>query len=569
MKLYLKGKGKEIDLSQRDLVGSGGQGNVYARGKTAFKVYHDPKDMIPTGKIQELAAITDPFVVRPQDVLVNAKGAPVGYTTLFVPNAWTLCQLFPPAFRQRENLIPDVTQELVKKLQERIANVHKVGILVVDANEMNFLVDRQFRNVYAIDVDSYETARYPAPAIMESIRDWNAQKWSVLSDWYSFGILAFQLFVGIHPFKGRYHGRKVDFKGRLPTDADDDAFAVTRRRMQQNISVFHSDVGVPGVALPLDTIPAAYRQWFEALFVHGKRCEPPAEFGVVIVPVAAVRTVTGTALLDISELGVFEGTIARVWSDGTHLVVASDKGIWLDGIPTGTKALHCAFTPTAGRAIVFADGKLYNLTDRQEIGPLPLAAEEVSSYDGRIYLRTPDRVYEVVLTDAGSQVIVSTCEVAQTLPHATRLYPGVVVQKLLGTTYVSLLDSAGSAHQVALKELDVYRIVDAKYDNGVLMVIGERKGQYDRLVFRFDCGGYDVRVVVGIALAGLNFVTLDSGVCVCLNEDEKLEMFRTTRGTTAIKYVEDSVLSGDMRLAKIGGTLLFHRNGRVYKMRMK
>ena len=36
---------------------------------------------------------------------------------------------------------------------------------------------------------------------------------------------------------------------------------------------------------------------------------------------------------------------------------------------------------------------------------------------------------------------------------------------------------------------------------------------------------YDVREVLNIHLVGLNFVTLDSGVCVCLNEDEKLEMF--------------------------------------------
>jgi hypothetical protein len=569
VKLFLKGKGKEIALSPRDLVGQGGQGSVFAKGKTAFKVYHDPKDMIPVGKIQELSIITDPWIVRPLDILVNARGTPVGYTTTFVPNAWTLCQLFPPVFRQRENLTPDMTQALVRKLQERIANVHKVGILVVDANEMNFLVDKQFQNVFAIDVDSYETPHYPASAIMESIRDWTVKRWSDLSDWYSFGILAFQMFVGIHPFKGRYHGRKVEFKNKQATDTDDDAFAVTRRRMQQNISVFHPDVGVPGVALPLDTIPTAYRRWFEALFVHGKRCAPPAEFGIVVVPVAVAKIASGTDLLDIVELGVVEGTVAQVWSDGTHLVVASAKGIWLDGVPTGVKAMQCAFTPTARRVVVISDGKLYNVTDRQEIGPLPLTAEEATSYDGRIYLRTTDRVCEVVLSDAGSQVIVSTCEVAQTLPHATRLYSGVVVQKLLGTTYVSLLFDAGAAQQVAVKELDAYRIVDAKYDRGVLMVIGEHKGRYDRLIFRFDSGNYDVRVVPGIAPAGLNFVTLDSGVCICLNEDEKLEMFRATRGTTAIKYVEDATLSGDMRLAKMGGTLLFHRNGRVYKMRMK
>ena len=98
MKVYLKGKGKEIELTQKDFVAAGGQGSVYVHGKTAFKVYHDPKQMIPAGKIQELAAINDPFIVKPLDLIVNGKGTPLGYTTAFVPNAWTLCQLFPIAF---------------------------------------------------------------------------------------------------------------------------------------------------------------------------------------------------------------------------------------------------------------------------------------------------------------------------------------------------------------------------------------------------------------------------------------------------------------------------------------
>jgi hypothetical protein len=577
MKLFIKNRGKEVDLNQHDLVGTGGEGNVFARGKTAYKVYHDPKHMLPAGKIQELAVITDPFVVRPQDVLVNAKGTPVGYTTMFVPNAWTLCQLFPLAFRQREGLTPDAMRDLIKKLQERVSNVHAAGILIVDANEMNFLVGRKFQNVYCIDVDSYQTPHYPAQAIMDSIRDWSAQQFSELSDWYSYGILAFQMFIGVHPFKGRYHGKLLEFKGRLKTDAEDDVFAVTRRRMQASVSVFDPDVGIPGASLPLDTIPSAYRKWFEAVFAEGKRLPPPSAFDIVLVPVVLpVKAVTGTDLLDISEVGEYEGTVANVWSDGACLVVSTDKGVWLDAARTNSSpASHCGFSPKAGRAVATVAGpgsktSLYNLTDRVDLGPLMLAVEEVSSYDGRIYVRTENKVNEIILTDAGAQVIVSTQEVVQTLPHATRLYSGVVIQRLLGTTYVSLLIQSGGALQVALKELDAYRVIDAKFDHGVLMVVGEKHGQYDRLVFRFDnSGGHDSRIVSGIAYAGLNFVTLDSGVCACLNEDEKLEVFSAKRGSTTIKYVEDPVLSGDMRLAKQAGQVLFYRGSKVYRMRLK
>jgi hypothetical protein len=138
----------------------------------------------------------------------------------------------------------------------------------------------------------------------------------------------------------------------------------------------------------------------------------------------------------------------------------------------------------------------------------------------------------------------------------------------------SLLSAPGVARQILVKELSNYKVLDAKYDGGVLMVIGAPKGKgakYDRLVFRFDPDSdtYDMRVVPDVSMDSLNFVTLDSGVCVCLNEEEKLELFSSRKGSNGIKYVEDPALSSDMILGKQGGTVLFARGNKVYKMRMK
>jgi len=352
--------------------------------------------------------------------------------------------------------------------------------------------------------------------------------------------------------------------------------------MQHNISVFHKDVGVPDAALPFDAIPKAYRAWYEALFAQGKRCPPPSAIGATVFVMPLTKAMAGTALLDILELGSYEGSVVGVWGDGVKMVVATDAGVWLNSSRVGftlqeaPKAwAHCGFAPKSGRTVAMgmASGSkvpiLVNITDRTQI-PFALQAEEISSYDGRLYVRTADRVHEVVLTDAGTQILASTKEVAQTLPLATRLYPGAVVQKLLGATYVSLLIRSGAAQQVQVKELDPYRIVDAKFDRGVLMVLGERKGHYDRLVLRFDeAGGYDVRVVKGVPMGGLNFVALDSGVCVCLNEEDKLEMFSARQGSAAVKYVEDPTLSGDVQLYRQGGTVLFSRGDKVYRMKMR
>jgi hypothetical protein len=140
---------------------------------------------------------------------------------------------------------------------------------------------------------------------------------------------------------------------------------------------------------------------------------------------------------------------------------------------------------------------------------------------------------------------------------------------MLGSMFVSLLSGPGVARQIRIKELDPYKVLDAKFDSGVLMIVGVKKGKYDRLVFRFDSDDtYDVRVVPNITPSGLNFVTLDSGVCVCMTEEEKLEMFKATKGHSAMKIVEDKILDSDMRLAKHAGKLLFYRGNKVFQMSM-
>jgi hypothetical protein len=203
--------------------------------------------------------------------------------------------------------------------------------------------------------------------------------------------------------------------------------------------------------------------------------------------------------------------------------------------------------------------------------PFGLTTEEVSYTNSRMYIRTTDRIHEMILTEAGNQIIASTKEAVQVLEHATHLYSGVVIQKLLGSAYVSLLPESGKAYQIQVKELDHYRIVDAKFDGGVLMVVGQLNGKYNRLVFRFDLADqtYDVREILDIQPTGLNFVTLDSGICVSITEEEKLEAFSNHKGSATIKTVEDPVIGGDMKLGKHAGGVIVAKGNKIYRMKMK
>lgn len=583
MKVTLEGSGLTVDLTQKDYLAQGGEGTVYVKGKTAFKVYHDPSKMIPVGKMTELSAITDPAVVRPVSFLCDHKGNRVGYTMPYIDGGFPLCQLFPKAFRDREGVTPAMMAELVNKMRSSIENVHAAGVLVVDMNEMNFMVNPKFDRVFFIDADSYETKHFPATAIMDSIRDWSVKsnRWTELSDWYSFGILSFQMFVGIHPFRGKYHGNHAEFRAKLPTDADDDAFAVTRRRMQANVSVLHPDVGIPPAAYPLTVIPKAYQDWYAELFVKGNRLPPPGVMGTVVAVKFMPKTTTLQGnVIEFTDFLTFDADIINFFASpflGNPPVIETTGGVYMDRqiIPVPMhRAQVCGFTPKTGRVVVgtVLDGKLWlsNITDRAKVD-FDMAVKEAMSYAGRIYVRTDDQIQEVILTDMGGKVIASPRPVANIMPYATRLYPGVAIQSMLGSVFVSLFVSSGAAQQVRIPELDKHRIIDAKFDSGVLIVVSENNGVYSRNVFRFDTDGtYDVRVVTNVpADYRVNFVVLDSGVGVCLTEDDKLELFANRKGSAGFKVVDDKALSGDMVLTKHAGTLCAYQGGKVFKMKLK
>ena len=122
-----------------------------------------------------------------------------------------------------------------------------------------------------------------------------------------------------------------------------------------------------------------------------------------------------------------------------------------------------------------------------------------------------------------------------------------------------------------MKELDAYRVIDAEFDSGVLMVVGRPGGKdrhrFDRPIFRFDeaCEAYDLRTIEDVPYAGLNFVVLDSGVCVSVTEEDTIELFRSRPGSNDRTVIDDDVAGGDIELTKRGGQLLFKRYNQLRK----
>ena len=127
-RLFVQGKGA-IQLSSADFKAQGGEGAIFVKGSTAYKIYSDPQKAISPDKILELSALTEPNIIRPLELLLDGKNRPIGYSMRSPGPAAS--QLFPKAFRQRNNLTPDVTLQLVRKLQNGVRQLQQ-GILIVD-----------------------------------------------------------------------------------------------------------------------------------------------------------------------------------------------------------------------------------------------------------------------------------------------------------------------------------------------------------------------------------------------------------------------------------------------------
>ncbi|GAB4461452.1 MAG: hypothetical protein OHK0029_26750 [Armatimonadaceae bacterium] len=570
MEIYVQGK--QVTLSAREFAGQGGEGSVYIRQGTAYKVYADPAKAVPAAKIRELGALTDPAIIKPEEELTDAQGRTIGYTMRAVENAVPLCQMFPRSFRDRYRVTPDKTRHIVQQLQERIQATHAAGILVVDVNEMNFLLSLDLTTVFAIDVAGYQTRSFPATAIMESVRDRHRVTFSPETDWFSFAVLAFQIFIGIHPYRGKHP---------TWTTLDD--------RMQANVSALNPEVTLPPVCQPLATIPTAYRDWFQAVLEEGERVPPPAQAGSSFVAVPVPGKPTGSATRATPTMAGTLQSRLRATLDGVVLDVVGEAVLTTEAVyvasrkigktPAG-KRVHLVVAPTGTVLLAWQeDGRLclWNPRQKQDV-PITARVDDLQSADGRLYARCGGNLVEIVLVEAGNRVFAQPRVVGIVHERTTRLFPGAALQNLLGACYVSLLPEAGVCQQVRIPELDAYRVIDGKFQGGVLVVVGQQQGQFCRWVFRFDQNRrtYDAQCTDDVSVGDINFVVLGTGICLLLTSDgggNQLAIFEadykagTVRGTPHL--LTDPLLAGAVRLYRNGSQAQLALENHLYEIGMK
>lgn len=556
MKVFIKGTNKPIELTNADFLAAGGEGKIYVKGNKVYKVCEAGK-MIPEGKFSELSVINDPHVIKPEEILVDSRNNDCGYTMKYLKDTNAVCQLFTKAFRIRNNIQPETILDLIRQMQKTIHSIHNHNILIVDMNEFNFLVDDKFKDVYFIDVNSYQTPHYPAMAIMDSIRDRHNHKFSRGTDWFSFGIISFQMFIGIHPYKGKH-----------PSFTDLDA------RMHNNISIFNKEVKYPAAACqPFSVIPDSYMQWYKAIFDKGERLAPPNDLVATIHVVTPTVKLVGGKVLAIDKLREFPSDIISYnYSSGREVFVTKNK-IYVDKLeyenPNGK--VNIGFTKTNTPIAAWIDGesvKLKNVMDNCDIN-FTCAANKIMDFNGRIYVQNGMNIIEIQFTEMKNKVLASSHIVANVLEQSTRFFNGVIIQNLFDAYYVSIFPQSKQCRQFAVRELDGLRVIDAKCENKILMIVAvDKKGHYNRFTLSIndDWQTYSVTKKENITYTGLNFTVMDNGVCIHIDEDENIEIFQKITNT---KVVTDDIINNDMLLCHKGATAMFTKENAIYSVTMK
>lgn len=565
--------GKSVSLTKNNFKASGGEGDVYVRGNTAYKIYHDSKKVIPAGKIKELQSLKSfPTILGPNNIITNKDGKEIGFTMDYKKDTEFLCKLFINGFRSKNNISFDTLRVLVEQLREVLKQIHKKNILVVDYNEMNFLVDTSFSNVFHIDVDSWQTPNYKATAIMESIRDRQIsdKNFTELSDWFSWGIIAFQLYIGTHPYKGRH----PDYK---PKD--------WLKMMDEGISVFNQKCSLSPKASSLSVIPEGHRKWFEKVFEHGERSVPPkADEVIKTIGYQEAKIVVSNNKITAKLLYEFPHKIINVLSENFgSLYALTNQGIIFGGeskykylLPKHTKGDDFKLFFSYGKWMLLHIFKYEAKTDIYELSNnlnyiSQIPNNKVQIYNNSILSFVGSAIYEYSCKIFNSKIYFPNMLIGNIMENSHKIFDNVVVQNIFGIYYFVVPIGDNKTFTLSIEELKEYRIVEAKHrDNqslSVVMVVAEKGGIYDRFVFCINKKNslYTVRKDENVDLEELNFDVRDDKIFVsCFNQ--QIEIFKDN---SKINKIENINIQEHQKIFCIGNKSAVISGEKIYILEKK
>jgi hypothetical protein len=214
--------------------------------------------------------------------------------------------------------------------------------------------------------------------------------------------------------------------------------------------------------------------------------------------------------------------------------------------------------------------RLRDLTADRDL-QLPFAGEEFALCGGGLYVKQGEQIFAVEFLELRGRVLPGVRAAANVMMNSTRMFEGLAVQNIMGAYYASILHAPGVCHQVRLRELEGYQLLDARLCRNVLLAVGARGGRYDRVVFRFaeDFGSYDSRVTQDVSAPDINFTVLDTGVVLHLTDEGALELFSRRKDAPEVQTFQDPGVGADARLFHAGAQALVARGAKLHKFTMR
>jgi hypothetical protein len=573
-KYLIRGKNKVVDLNISDPLAVGGEGKIFLQGSTIYKIYLNPDDMIPDGKIRELKSLTRDNIIKPEDVILDSNRKPVGITMPYV-DGHPLCKFFVDRFRKKNNVDKDFDSRMISISKDTITHIHNKNCLMVDGNEMGYIVSKDFKNVYFIDINAYQTPSYPADAINILVKDFHSDKFSEITDWFSWAVVICWLMTGIHPYKGG-HPSYMD-----QSEAD------LIERMKKNVSIFNSNALLPSfVKNKISNLPQNYKSFFVDEFEHGKRLLPPDMVDSVILTPMCTRTIRGNNNFSITLLKAFNNDIVTYnYFCGKDVVTTRNSSktthyIYNDEYVHSSKDGNMILSPV-NMTPVFIESCSNSEVEysprhcklEYHMGMYYLKCGERTSrfiLDNTLYLKDENNLYEIILKEVGSKIIITHKNCWKVLRNSGVMFDGFLYQRGLEKCFLYIPNPR--YHTMSIKnipELENYRIIDGRFRNGVCMIIGRKKSSYDKLIFRFGKdGSYDCRIIKDVDLNSINFAVLDNGICASI-ELNSIDIFRNIPNDSELNSIIDNSIDQSFLLWSTGSGLLFSNDNELYSIKSK
>jgi hypothetical protein len=549
---------KAIVLTSADHMATGGEGSVYAQANTVYKIYLSIDKAIASGmerKLPLLTAIRHPGIVSPQGALRDKNGKFLG---LYMPRSSgeAMCKLFTNTWRDLHNIGTTESVKLTDSMRAVILAAHSHKAILVDGNEMNWLANNG-TEAQVIDVDSWQIGGFPGTAIMASIRDYSEDTFSENTDWFAWAVVSFQLWTGIHPYKGTH---------------PDYARGTMEARMRARASVFDPKVRLPAAARSPTQIPIKLRDWYERVFQSDERSCPPlasaSAIGTQTAPkLKVIQSIAGKVKQERIESlggrvrGVFSGiaiyeTGKRLFAhDVVHKKPVSDL---TDGELVALTEGKAAIV-RLDAALVYAQIDAGAIVMRllcngrsSGTATLPTRATRLWQTETRLFAvveNAPNGLVEIDASKPNDRLIAGARTAWPVAALSTRLFDGVFVQDCMGMPFVGVLEGRGLC-QGRAPALKGYRILSGfGRDSANVWLAGIRMADGERIRLRLAGGanGFVVEEECIVDDISINGATTLSGVGVVFTDD----VMRVYKGISR-KDVDKPGLSDSLRLFQLG-----------------